>query len=234
MSKVIVIPTYNERQNLPLVVEGIFALGIPDLRVMVVDDNSPDGTGVVAEKLAQKYPVSVMHREKKQGIGAAYVCAFKKILALPEKQECVIQMDADMSHDPALIPQMLASIKTCDLVLGSRYIAGGGIKNWDPLRRLVSRFGNVYARFVLWLPYRDLTGGYKCFRPEVLEAIDLDSLSSRGYNFQIETTFKAHQKGFRIIEIPIVFTERKFGVSKFNLPIILESFIKVFWLRLHG
>lgn len=231
MSVVIVTPTYNEKGNLPELVEKIFALDLPDLRMIVVDDNSPDGTGELAEELSKKYPLTVIHRERKEGIGRAYAHAFQNILA--ERPDCIIQMDADFSHDPAVIPEMLKLAQTRDVILGSRYVPGGAIVNWEPMRRLVSRLGNAYARAVLGLPYRDLTGGYKCFRRKVLEEIDLDSLSSVGYNFQIETTYKAHQKGFRITEIPISFTERKVGVSKFNLGIILESFWKVLLLRFH-
>ncbi len=229
MSKVyVVIPTYNERENLPALVEKIFALKIPDLRLMVVDDNSPDGTGRIADELRQKYPVTVIHRAEKSGLGKAYVQGFE---SLPPEAEIVIQMDADLSHDPAAIPAMLEKIKTCDVVLGSRYIPGGNTKNWDLARKLISRFGNFYARTILALPYRDLTGGFKCFRREALEKINLSLLSSVGYNFQIETTYAAHKKGLKICEIPITFTERRLGSSKFNLGIILESFWKVLRLR---
>lgn len=232
MSVVVVVPTYNEKDNLPELAEKIFALKIPNLGMVVVDDNSPDGTGKIAEALSKKYLLAAIHRPKKGGIGTAYVRAFKTIL--PQRPHYIIQMDADLSHDPAVIPDLLRSAKTYDVVLGSRYVSGGAIINWDPLRKWVSRIGNAYARAILGVPYRDLTGGYKCFRREVLEAIDLDSLSSVGYNFQIETTYKAHKKGFRIAEVPILFTERKVGTSKFNLGIILESFWKVLLLRFHA
>ena len=231
-SSVVIVPTYNERENLPILVERIFSLGIPDLRMMVVDDNSPDGSGEIAEELSKKYPLTVIHRKEKAGIGTAYVQAFKEVLSA--KPSYIIQMDADLSHDPAVIPELLKLAETHDVALGSRYVPGGKIVNWDPARKFVSRMGNIYARSLLGLPYRDLTSGYKCFRREALEAVDLASLSSTGYNFQIETTYKAHQKGFRIAEVPISFTERKVGVSKFNLGIILESFWKVLLLRLHG
>lgn len=224
----VVIPTYNERENLPVLVEKISALKIPDLHIVVVDDNSPDGTGRVADELRNKYPLTTIHRSEKSGLGKAYAQAFQ---VLPPETEIVIQMDADLSHDPAIIPKMLEKIKDADLVLGSRYIPGGATENWDFFRKLISRFGNFYARAILGLPYRDLTGGFKCFRRKVLEDIKLGSLSSTGYNFQIETTYAAHKKGYKILEIPIVFTERKIGKSKFNLGIILESFWKVLALR---
>lgn len=235
---IVVIPTYNERSNLQRLIEQIFSLKIPNLEVLVVDDNSPDGTGELAEKLAEKYSILVIHRNKKDGLGRAYIEAFKYIIGSDsaitrgEPSRTIIQMDADLSHDPIVIPKMLEKIKDCDVILGSRYVSGGRIENWNFFRLLVSRFGNFYARLVLGLPYRDLTGGFKCWRREVLEKLDLDSLSSTGYNFQIETTYKTHQLGYKICEIPITFTERKTGISKFNLRIILEAFWKVFMLRL--
>lgn len=221
----VVIPTYNEKENIERLIKRIFELGIPSLKMVVVDDNSPDGTGEILESLKNSYPIHVIHQKEKMGLGRAYVRAFHEILKEPP--DYIIQMDADFSHDPAAIPRFLETINNYDLVLGSRYTSGGKIENWDFLRRLVSRFGNIYARMILNLPYTDLTGGFKCWRREVLEQLDLESLSSLGYNFQIETTYKTHQKNFRIHEIPIVFTERKSGTSKFNLSIILESFLKV-------
>ncbi len=235
LSIVVLVPTYNERNNLKVLVEDVFGLKIPGLKMVVIDDNSPDGTGELAEELSKKYPLQVIHREKKSGLGSAYVLAFKKVIFLAENRpDFIVQMDADLSHDPVVIPQFLENIKRCDLVLGSRYVFGGKIENWSFFRRLISRFGNLYARFILRLPYHDLTSGFKCFRREVLENIDLDSLNSVGYNFQIETTYKAQQRGYKIVEVPITFTERKVGVSKFNLGIILESFFKVLFLKLHG
>jgi len=230
----IVTPTYNERANLETLVNKIFNLGIAGLTLVIVDDNSPDGTGALAEELAKKYPIQVIHRPQKMGLGTAYVEGFKVVLRQAQnKLAYIIQLDADLSHDPAIIPEMLSKIKNCDVVLGSRYIKGGRIENWDFFRKLISRFGNIYARFILGLPYRDLTGGFKCYRRKVLENIYLDSLSSVGYNFQIETTYRAHKKGYKICEISISFTERKTGASKFNLGIILESFWKVLLLRFH-
>ena len=228
----IVIPTYNEKDSLTELVEHIHALGIENLHMVVVDDDSPDGTGALADTLSQKFPLSVIHRPTKEGLGNAYTHAFHEILkSSPDNSAIIIQMDADLSHNPSDIPRFLERIQTCDIVLGSRYIPGGGVENWDIVRRLISRFGNTYASFVLGLPYRDVTSGYKCFRPEVLQEIDLSSVSSTGYNFQIETTYLAHKKWFRIREIPILFTERKFGKSKFHIGIMLESFWKVLLLR---
>src|SRR3989338_227831 len=229
----IVVPTYNEKDSLPELIKRIFALRVTNLDVLVVDDNSPDGTGALADSLSKEHPLRVIHRKEKQGLGKAYMHAFCEILALPsdKRPELVIQMDADLSHNPSDIPRFLERIQTCDVVLGSRYVPGGKIENWDRFRRFVSRFGNLYASSILGMPYRDLTGGYKCFRAEVLQAIDLSTVSSIGYNFQIETTYLARKKGFRICEIPIFFTERKTGTSKFNVGIIIESFIKVFLLR---
>lgn len=232
MKVIVVIPTYNEKINLPVLVDKIFSLNIADLEVLVVDDNSPDGTGVLAEELSKKYPIRVIHNSEKRGLGVAYVSAFKSILNRTDKPDYIVQMDADLSHNPAVISTFLNQIKSWDVVLGSRYIKGGGTENWDKFRKLVSRFGNIYAQMVLSLPYKDLTGGFKCWRVEVLEKIDLNTLSSTGYNFQIETTYKAHQLGYKICEVPIIFTERKTGKSKFNLGIIWESFIKVLWLRI--
>lgn len=231
----VVTPTFNERNNIPILVEKIFSLKIEGLNLYVVDDNSPDGTAGVVKELSLKYPaVTLIFRPAKEGLGRAYTAVFKQILSLDDKPDYIIQMDADLSHDPKVIPCMIAKIGECDVVLGSRYIKDGGIKNWDLLRRLISRFGNFYTRVVLGLTYRDLTGGFKCWRRAVLEEIDMDSLSSVGYNFQIETTYKAHRLGFKICEVPIIFIERKSGISKFNLSIIWESFIKILVLKYEG
>lgn len=230
----IITPTYNEHAALPDLIQRIASLGIPHCTVVVVDDNSPDGTGALADDLAKAYPIHVIHRPRKEGLGKAYVQAFMKLLTLPPETRptYVIQMDADLSHNPADIPRFLEKIESCDVVLGSRYVRGGSIENWDAIRRFISRFGNIYASLALGLPFRDLTSGYKCFRFEVLKELDFMSISSIGYNFQIETTYRAYKKGFRICEIPIIFTERKTGMSKFNIGIILESFWKVLLLRL--
>lgn len=229
----VITPTYNEKGSLAELVRRIFDLGIENLDVLVVDDNSPDGTGTLADELSKQYPVGVIHRKSKEGLGKAYVQAMNEIIALPAhlRSDFVIQMDADLSHNPSDIPRFLERIQSCDIVLGSRYIAGGGIEQWNLTRRIISRIGNVYASLVLGLPYRDLTSGYKCFRREVLEKLPLSALSTIGYSFQIETTWEAHKKGYRIGEISIIFTERKTGTSKFNIGIILESFWKVLLLR---
>lgn len=200
--------------------------------MVVVDDNSPDGTGDVADELRKCYPLRVIHRPYKMGLGKAYIAAFENILR-NEKPDYIIQMDADFSHDPRVIPQFLKSMQGYDMVLGSRYVRGGAVENWGLVRRIISRSGNFYARVVLGLPYKDLTGGFKCFRRGILETIDLKTLSSAGYNFQIEMTYKTYKNGYRICEIPIVFIERSVGVSKFNIPIIIESFTKVLFLRFH-
>lgn len=224
----VVVPTYNESKTLSVLIEGIFRLQLSDIAVYVVDDNSPDGTGSVAEELKKRYPITVLHRQKKEGLGKAYIDAFTH---LPEDVEIVIQMDADLSHDPKVIPVFLQALESCDVVLGSRYISGGKIENWNFFRIAISRFGNWYARTILGLPYGDLTGGYKGFRASVLREIMSKDFSSAGYNFQIETTFEAHKKGYKIKEIPITFSERKEGVSKFNIGIMIESFWKVLLLR---
>lgn len=225
----IVTPTFNEKGNLEALVEKIFALRLPNLLLTVVDDNSPDGTGQLADELAKRYAIQVIHRPEKAGLGTAYIYAFKHILN--QKPDYIIQLDADLSHDPRDIPRFLEEIERCDLVLGSRYVRGGGIRNWSLLRRWISRLGNIYANIILFMPYRDLTGGFKCYRREVLEQLDLDSLSSVGYNFQIETTYRAYKKGFRIREMPIIFTERTQGNSKFNPNIFWEAFVNVLLLR---
>lgn len=227
----IIVPTYNERENLPLLAGKIFSLGIMNLHLFVVDDNSPDGTADVAEKLAGIYPITTLRRPKKEGLGRAYRDAFRLALRMFPDATRIIQMDADLSHDPADIPRLLKAAHEAYLVLGSRYIPGGGIANWHWARKTISWIGNFYARAVLLLPYRDLTGGFKCWRREALAALDLDTISSLGYNFQIETTYQARKKGFYIQEIPIVFTERRAGASKFNIKIILESFLHVFLMR---
>ena len=236
MNITVVIPTYNEISNLEELVKKIAREQIPNLSILVVDDNSPDGTGELAEKLKKEFPLSVLHRKEKQGLGSAYVEAFSFLLSLEGKQKVdyIFEMDADLSHNPGDFHRFLDTISNADVVLGSRYVPGGKVENWGVIRRLISRFGNTYARFVLGLSYHDLTGGFKLYKREVLEAIDLQKVSSVGYNFQIETTYRAHKKNFSITEIPIVFSERKNGVSKFNLRIILESFWRVIELRIRG
>lgn len=228
----VVTPTYNERDNIREFARRIFALGLSNLTLVIVDDNSPDGTGAIAEELAQQLPIKVLHRPQKMGLGTAYMDAFRKVLI--EHPDYIIQMDADLSHDPAIIPLFLKQMHDYDLVIGSRYINGGHIVNWSFARRIVSRCGNGYARRLLNLPYRDLTGGFKCWRRTTLEYIIRKPLSSVGYNFQIETTYLAHRKKFRICEVPITFIERKTGSSKMSFWIIAESFWKVLRLRRRG
>jgi len=225
----IIIPTFNEKGNLETLLRAILSLNIKNLEILVIDDNSEDGTAKIAENFSLKYPVKLISRPKKLGLGTAYVAGFKEILK--SNPDFIIQMDADLSHDPKAILEMLEEIKNADAVVGSRYIKNGKIENWDWTRKMISRFGNFYARIVLSLPYKDLTSGYKCWRKKVIENLKLDALDSIGYNFQIETIFFAHHMGFKIMEIPITFSERKVGASKFNFAIIKEAFLKVLLLR---
>ncbi len=229
----IVLPTYNECENLErfvTVLEGVFAAHGLDGRILVVDDNSPDGTGRIADSLAGRYDnVSVLHRPRKQGLGPAYIAGFRKALA--DGSSYIFEMDSDFSHDPAYVPRFIEAIQDADLVLGSRYVPGGKVENWGFTRRLISRGGGIYARLILGIPVRDLTGGLKCFRREVLEAIDLDSVSSQGYGFQIELTYRAIRKGFRVKEIPITFTDRQEGESKMSRRIVFEAATLVWKLR---
>jgi len=226
----IIIPTYNEKDNIEKLIELIFGLNIPHLFVLVVDDNSPDKTGNIVEGLKSQYNnLDILHRKKKSGIGPAYIAGFRWVLQ--KGADLIFEMDADLSHNPKHIPEFLQNIEQYDVVLGSRHVPGGGIENWSMFRKLISRFGNIYARTILSLPFQDITGGFKCYRRKVLEDIDLDSLSSVGYNFQIETTYVAYRRGFRIKEIPIIFTDRILGKSKFDKKIIFEAFWKVLLLR---
>jgi len=232
----VIIPTYNEKENLTNLVPVVLRLD-PSIEILVVDDNSPDGTGAIAEDLAKSTGrVHVLHREGKQGLGSAYVAGFRWALAKSDA-EYVFEMDADFSHDPKYLPEMIrmASENGVDLVVGSRYVGGGAnVVNW-PIRRLILSYGaNVYARLVTGLPLRDSTGGYKCFRRHVLEAIDLDQIGSDGYGFQIEMNYHAWKKGFCIRELPIVFVDRHSGTSKMNRKIIIEAFWLVWKLRLHS
>jgi dolichol-phosphate mannosyltransferase len=230
----LVLPTYNEAENL----EPMVRAAVPQLEhagvephVLVVDDNSPDGTGQLAERLAAELPaVDVLHRPGKQGLGRAYLAGFA--LALERGADLVLEMDCDFSHDPADLPRLLAVAGAADLVLGSRYVPGGGITEWGAVRRALSRGGSAYARWLLGLPVRDLTGGFKCFRRAVLEAIDLGDVQADGYGFQIELTYRAVRAGFRVTEVPIVFHERRLGQSKMDARIALEAVWKVPALRL--
>jgi dolichol-phosphate mannosyltransferase len=229
----VVLPTYNERENLQPVVAGVraaLAEAAPEHRLLVVDDSSPDGTGDLADELAARdHAVRVLHRAQKLGLGQAYIAGFR--LAVAEGAALVIEMDADLSHDPAHLPAMIEAARDADLVLGSRYVEGGQVRNWGAMRRLVSRGGCWYARVVLGLDVRDLTGGFKCFRREVLEAIGLEEVRSQGYAFQVELTYRAVRRGFRVKEIPITFTDRRVGQSKMSRRIVLEAIWMVPSLR---
>jgi dolichol-phosphate mannosyltransferase len=225
----IIIPTYNEGENLPLLLDAIFGV-IETVDILVVDDNSPDGTGALADKRAESDPrVNVIHREGKLGLGTAYIAGFK--WALARDYQFIFEMDADFSHQPKYIPEFLAAAQEADVVLGCRYMKGGGTEDWGPLRQMISRGGNLYARSILWLPYKDLTGGFKCFRREVLETLELDEVSSVGYAFQIELTFRAHKRGFRIVQTPIIFPDRNVGESKMSGNIVREAMFNVLKLR---
>ena len=226
---VICLPTYDERDNLAPIVEAIHAAA-PDVDVLVVDDASPDGTGELADALAARDPrLFVLHRPGKQGLGRAYLAAFA--WALERGYDLVLEMDADFSHDPRHLPALLAAARHADLVLGSRWIPGGGTVRWGLGRKLISRGGSLYARRILGVPVRDLTGGFKCFRREVLLAIDLPSVASTGYAFQIELTFRALRRGFQVAEVPIVFAERRAGQSKMSRRIVLEAMRRVWEMR---
>jgi len=225
------VPTYNERENVVPVVEAILAAA--PVEVLVIDDNSPDGTGRLADALAARDArVHVLHRAGKEGLGRAYLAGFA--WALARGYGLVLEMDADFSHDPRFLPGMLEAAREADLVLGSRYVPGGGTVNWGLLRKVISRGGSLYARTILGLPIRDLTGGFKCFRREVLEAIDLPSVECTGYAFQIELTYRAFRKGFRVREVPIVFEDRRVGHSKMSRRIVLEALRKVWSIRASG
>ena len=225
----VVLPTYNEIDNLPQIVPFILAAA-RELDVLVVDDNSPDGTGAVADRLAQESPrVRVLHRPRKEGLGRAYLAGFE--VALQAGYGRILEMDADFSHDPARLPALLAASREADLVLGSRYVEGGGTVNWGIARQLLSKGGSLYARTILGLPIRDLTGGFKCFRREVLERLDLPSVRSTGYAFQIELTYRAIKRGFRVVEVPITFVDRRVGKSKMSRAIVAEALWKVWKIR---
>jgi dolichol-phosphate mannosyltransferase len=230
----VTIPTFNEAGNIERIVRAALAqlerCAPGQHRVLVVDDASPDGTGKLADELAAKLPaVEVLHRERKQGLGRAYLAGFER--ALEGGAELVVVMDADFSHDPVHLPQLLAAVTDCDLALGSRYVPGGMIVDWPPLRRALSRAGSLYARTILGVGIRDLTGGFRCIRREVLEAVELPTLRSQGYVFNIELTYRALLAGFRVAEVPIVFHDRAVGESKISLPIAIEALSLVPVLR---
>jgi dolichol-phosphate mannosyltransferase len=228
MKATVCLPTYNEAENLEKIVH---ALGPHDVDVLVIDDGSPDGTGAIADRLAGELDyVRVLHRAHKGGIGRAYIAGFKHVLA--GDSELILEMDCDFSHDPADVPRLIAACAAgADLALGSRYVPGGGTRNWGVVRRLISWGGSFYARVLLGVRIRDLTGGFKCFRRHVLETLDLDAIESKGYAFQIETTYRVVKRGFRVEEIPIVFVDRTEGTSKMSQSIVLEAMLKVPLLR---
>ena len=223
----VVLPTYNECENLPAIVPAILAAA-PEVDILVVDDNSPDGTGALADGLAAQSPrVRVLHRARKEGLGRAYLAGFAE--ALGRGYGRIVEMDADFSHDPARLPALLSTGAV--VALGSRYVEGGGTVNWGLGRRLLSKGGSLYARTILGIAVRDLTGGFKCFRREVLESLDLGSVRSTGYAFQIELTYRALKRGFTVREVPIVFADRRVGKSKMNRRIVVEALWMVWKIR---
>lgn len=225
----IIFPTYNEADNIEKIVHAVLPLD-PRINVLIVDDNSPDGTGEIADRLAADSKVNVLHREKKEGLGRAYLAGFK--WAIERKYDFIFEMDADFSHGPEYIRDFLKEIQEYDLVLGSRYISGVNVINWPMSRLLLSYFANYYTRIITGLPLRDATGGFKCFRREVLEALDLEAVTASGYSFQIEMSMRVWKKGFSIKEIPIIFVDRTAGESKMSKKIMREAIWMVWLLRL--
>jgi len=225
---VVCLPTYNERENLERMIEALAPLGVG---VLVIDDNSPDGTGAIADELAATREwLSVLHRTAKEGLGRAYVAGFREVLA--GDAAYIVQMDCDFSHDPADVPRLIAAVEAgADLAIGSRYVAGGGTSNWGVTRQAMSRGASVFTRLIL-MPVRDATGGFKCWRREALESIDLDAIDAAGYVFQVEMTFRARRNGFRVVEIPIHFADRTAGQSKMSFGVAFEGVWKVPRLRL--
>jgi dolichol-phosphate mannosyltransferase len=232
MSAIVVVPTYNEKENVSRLVAAIRQLPVA-VHVLIVDDNSPDGTGQIADELSRQHPgeVFVKHREAKEGLGRAYVAAFQHLLA-NSAYDFILQMDCDFSHDPSYIPDFLKSAEAADLVIGSRYVTGVNVVNWDFKRLLLSKFASSYVRMITRMPFSDLTGGFKCWRRKTLEALPLHRIFSMGYLFQVETTYRTWRTGrFRIAEIPIIFYERNLGRSKIRPGIIFEAFLGVIRLR---
>ena len=231
MHACVCLPTYNERENLERMVHALGEVLGPDDHVLVIDDNSPDGTGEIADRLAAEHGfVDVLHRPRKEGLGPAYIAGFGRALA--DGADLVLEMDCDFSHRPEDARRLIDAAADADLVLGSRYVPGGSVGNWGLGRRVISRGGSLYAQLLLGVPVRDLTGGFKCYRRRVLERIDLDAIDSRGYAFQIETTYRALRAGFRVVEVPISFVDRQVGGSKMSRSIVLEAIWKVPALRL--
>ena len=231
MKKFIILPTYNEAENLPKLVKTIFNLQIPDLNIIVVDDNSPDGTGQIADRLAKEFSLIVIHRQGKQGLGSACITGFKKALELGA--EIVCQMDADFSHNPQDLPSLLEQIdKGYDFVIGSRRVAGGNIKGWSRYRNIQSILAMSFSRAMLGLKTRDITAGYRCLKAAILKDIDFQTIKSNGYAFQEELIYRSEKKGYGIAEVPVTFIDRKLGQSKLGIKDVIEFFITVFRLRL--
>jgi dolichol-phosphate mannosyltransferase len=232
MKALVIVPTYNERENLPRLAPAILGQG-EEFHLLVVDDNSPDGTGTVADNLAAADPrVNVIHRDGKRGLGTAYVAGFK--WALERGFDYVFEMDADFSHDPDDLPRLLNGAMRGDVAVGSRWIPGGGTENWSLLRTFISRGGSLYAKLILGVPVNDLTSGFKCFSSYVLRQLDLDSIHSNGYAFQVEVNYRCHRLGYQIVEVPIRFVDRRVGESKMSTWIVVEAMGVVWKLRLGG
>lgn len=220
----IIVPTYNEKENLPILIESLFELNVQDLNILIVDDNSPDGTGKIADKIHERIPdgVSVIHRKGKLGLGTAYIAGFKYCLERGADQ--IVQMDADFSHNPEKVTELIDRLKEYDMALGSRYVSGGSLdKNWSFWRKRLSSFGNLYARLILRMPIKDVTGGFRAWKRKTLEGIPLDRVKSQGYAFQIEMAYITHLKGYSISEVPIYFADRSRGDSKMSLKIQIEA-----------
>lgn len=229
----VVLPTYDEAENLEEIVPAIAGRLPEDHCILVVDDNSPDGTGAIADRLASdRDDVAVLHRTTKEGIGPAYLAGFGEALAAGAST--IVQMDADFSHDPAYLPELIAATRQADLAIGSRYVRGGGVENWGALRRAISRGGSAYARIMLGVEVRDLTGGFKVWRREALEQINLNQVATRGYAFQIEMTYRAIGAGLEVVEVPIIFGDRDLGASKMSRSIFLEAIWRVPAMRFGG
>ena len=226
----LVLPTYDEAENIEPFVAEVREKLPASARILIVDDNSPDGTGEIADRLAAAHEeVSVLHRPRKEGLGPAYIAGFRR--ALSEGAGLILEMDSDFSHEPAYLPRLLEAAEGADLVIGSRYVPGGGVGDWGAVRRAISRGGSAYARLVLGVDVRDLTGGFKCFRAETLRAIDFETVRSEGYAFQVELTYRAIRQGFEVAEVPIVFRDRRVGTSKMDRSIVAEAVWRVPLLR---
>lgn len=230
MKKIVIIPTYNEKENISVLIKEISSL-LPEVNILVVDDNSPDGTGTIVKSMMSEYKVHLLSREKKEGLGRAYIAGFK--WALAQGYDAVCEMDADFSHRPVDLKRILTDIEKYDFVIGSRYCPGGGTVNWGLLRKIISRGGGIYSRLILGYPINDWTGGFNAWRAEVLQKMDLDSVRSNGYSFQIELKYKASKLGFKWVESPITFEDRRVGKSKMSLRIVLEAFYKVWLIKFY-